>query len=390
MELEPADKHAAVTPLDESSLDVNTSYAQILHLIEGSPKVADFGCGSGYLARFLTQRGCTVYGVDNDADSASLAREFCADVLIADLESASPLKLFPTERFDVAIFAGVLERLRKPARLLAETTRILRPGGYVIASLRNAAHGAVRLATIKGQFSDDVLTLTQIETLFAEAGFFIETTTRTSAAIFEADHALVPRVERENFSDSVVAEIEQDAEAQTLEYIVRALPAASAAARNIEHQRRVESLEQRIRELEEQLTAAQAQVAANLDAPTAQHLEEVQRQLHVAIFGPEGVEALRAQVQQRSDELATLREEMTTLAAREESTARREAKVAKENLEAKDEAARLRKAIEQHEATIEERERTIATLRAELDVAATTIRQRSSEVSQLAVREQQL
>ncbi|MBV9972756.1 MAG: methyltransferase domain-containing protein, partial [Candidatus Eremiobacteraeota bacterium] len=385
MELEPVDGRAPITALDESSLDLNTSYAQILHLIEGSPKVVEFGCGAGSLARFLTQRRCTVIGVDLDAEAASVAREFCADVLIADLDETTPLKLFPTERFDVAILGGILERLRKPERLLAETSRVLRPGGYVIASLHNAGHGAIRLAMLKGQVREmkASFTLKGVEALFGDAGFFIETVARTTAPVFEADSPLVPRLERTNFNESIVAEVEGDPEAESVQFIVKALPASSAAARNIENQRRVESLEQRIAQLEEQLADSQAQLSAKLDAPTTQHLEEVQRQLHVAIFGPEGVEALQAQLQQRNDELTALREQMTTLAAREESTARREAKLAKENLDALDVSAELRK-------TLEEREATIATLRGELDVAATTIRQRSGELSKIADREKQI
>ena len=393
MEVEPIDNRRSIKPLDESSLDLNTSFARILHLIEGSPKVVDFGCGEGELARFLTQRGCTVFGVDIDADAAGLAREFCADVLIADLDSASPLKLFPTERFDVAIFAGILGHLRKPEQLLAGTSRILRSGGCVIASILNTGHGAIRLSLFKGEMKGgEPATLRgatrffnrdSIEALFQDAGFVIDEIGRTTAPVFGGDKLLLPALDRTQFSDSVVAEIEADPEAQTLEFIVKALPAASSAARNIENQRTVQSLTQRVSELEGQLVAAKAELAEKIDFPTREHLEEVQRQLHIALLGPEGVEALRAQLQQTSAELAQTREQMTALSAREESTARREAKLAKENLEALESIGRLQD-------TINEREATIATLQADLDASEAAIRQRIDQLASASEREQQL
>jgi len=387
MEEGPLKSYPPLAPMDESSLDVNTSYAQILHFVEGSPKVVDFGCGPGNLARFLAQRGCSVFGVEINPDSGGLAREYCADVLIADLETASPLKLFPTERFDVAIFADILERLRKPERLLAETLRILGPGGYVIASIPNIAHGAVRLAMLKGEFNYEGIgaldeahlrffTRKTMETLFERAGFFIEDIAHTTAPIFGSSGVMVPALERADFSDEITAKIAAEPDSDTLQFIVKAVPAASSEARQAENQRKNAALALQVRELEEKLKAAEAELSEKLDAPTREHFAEVQNQLHLALFGPDGLESLRAQLQQKSAELDALRDQVTAALAREESTSRREAKLAEENLQATESIASLKKGSDEREATIE-------TLRAELDVAATTIRQGSAELAKL-------
>jgi len=221
---------------DESALDPNSSYGRILELIPEQARIVDFGCGPGNLARFLTQRGCSVVGVEMNPDSAAIAREYCEDVIVSDLDAGSLLELFPSDRFDIAIFADILEHLRDPWRLLRETHQILRAGGCVIASIPNVAHGAVRLAMLKGKFDyqplgimDDThlrfFTRKTVDELFDACGFAIEETRRTYVPIFgESD--LVPSVTRGDFSPDVIDEIEADPEAETLQFVVRAVQAA--------------------------------------------------------------------------------------------------------------------------------------------------------------------
>ncbi|MBV9149563.1 MAG: methyltransferase domain-containing protein, partial [Candidatus Eremiobacteraeota bacterium] len=387
METESLKSYAPITAADESALDVNTSYAQILHFIEGSPKVVDFGCGPGNLARFLTQRGCTVVGVEINPESASLAREYCADVLIADLDDVLPLTLFPNERFDVAIFADILEHLRKPERLLAEVSRILRPGGYVIASIPNVAHGAIRLAMLKGDFDyqeigilDDThlrfFTRKTTEKLFEDAGFFVGDIRRTAAPIFEPSSELVPAVSRADFTDEVARKIEEDPEAQTVQFVVKAVPAGSPEARHDAGKKQVAALTARVQELEEQLGAAQAELAQKLDAPTLEHFARVQDDLHNALLGPDGAETLRAQLQQKSEELEEARRQMTALVAREESTNRREKKLADEN-------GRATALIRKLEADIESRKTTLATQNERMQALQEELTQRSSAFEDL-------
>jgi methionine biosynthesis protein MetW len=118
---------------------------------EGS-RVLDLGCSVGQLARHLVDRGCTVVGVELDEAAAEQARRYCAEVHPADLDLVELGELLGDDRFDVVVCADVIEHLRDPARLLREARPLLRPGGRLVATVPNIAHGSVRLALLTGRF----------------------------------------------------------------------------------------------------------------------------------------------------------------------------------------------------------------------------------------------
>lgn len=388
MEQESFKSYPPLAPMDESALDVNTSYAHILRFIEGAPKVVDFGCGPGNLARFLAQRGCSVVGVEINPEAAGLAREYCADVLVADLENTSPLKLFPTERFDVVIFADILEHLRKPERLLSESARILRPGGFVIASIPNIAHGAIRLAMLQGQFNYQEIgildethlrffTRETAEKLFEGAGFFIEDLTRTSGAIFGPAGTLVPSVNRDDFADETARKVEADVESQTIQFIIKAAPTSSPEARYETTRRKNVSLTARVNELEGKLRAALVERGDQLDESMREDFERVKNELHRVLFGPDGVESLRSTLEQKSDEVEKLRHQIVAL-EREQSTNHREKKLADET---KKKTGRLAAQLKRD---IEEQDVTIRGLQAKLQEASKNVEE--SAVAQRVLR----
>jgi len=45
-----------------------------------------------------------------------------------------------------------LEHLRNPWRVLEETQQLLKSEGYIVVSIPNIAHGAIRLALLQGRF----------------------------------------------------------------------------------------------------------------------------------------------------------------------------------------------------------------------------------------------
>lgn len=284
--------YAAMAPIDERMLEANSSYAQILALIDGPKRIVDFGCGPGNLARFLARRGCTIVGVDINPEHAVMAREYCEDVLVADLDSVSLSDLFPVQRFDVAVFADILEHLRDPGRLVAQITSVLQPGGYVIASIPNIAHGAVRLALLDGDFDyksigllDDThlrfFTRKTMEAFFEKAGLVVEQVTRTIAPIFEPSGTLVPAIDQSRIPEAVIQKLRNDPDTETLQFVVRAVPADSSAAST--GLRRVAWLERRVQDLEANLHSAKTELAKKLDVPSQNHLNSVLEQLHVAL-----------------------------------------------------------------------------------------------------------
>ncbi len=102
-------------------------------------KMLDTGCGCGYGSYHLARNGAdSVLGIDLSPEAIAYGREHfkherltfrTGDVLDTGLEEAS---------FDTITAFEVFEHLRDPGRFLAETRRLLKPGGVFILSTPNA------------------------------------------------------------------------------------------------------------------------------------------------------------------------------------------------------------------------------------------------------------
>ena len=98
-----------------------------------SPAVLDLGCGTGRsveIFRSLSPEASWV-GVDiEDSDEVRLRTRDDAEFHTFDGERLP----FEDGRFDVVYCAQVLEHVRRPAPLLAEAARVLKPGGQLAGS----------------------------------------------------------------------------------------------------------------------------------------------------------------------------------------------------------------------------------------------------------------
>jgi methionine biosynthesis protein MetW len=141
--------YARVSP-DEEQLAPNTTLAKMLSHIRPGQRVLDVGCGAGRLARHLTALGAEVVGVERHPEAAALARAHCARVVEKDLNE--PDLLAPDERFDVLVFADVLEHLVHPEALLRNVARNLAPDGFALVSLPNIAYYKIRWRLMRGHF----------------------------------------------------------------------------------------------------------------------------------------------------------------------------------------------------------------------------------------------
>ena len=100
-------------------------------------QVLDAGCGTGRMSRYLADRGCSVQGVDLSSGMVAMARRDHADLAFA----VGSLTSLP---FADASFAGVMlwySIIHTPpahvARIVAETARVLRPGGHVLVGFQS-------------------------------------------------------------------------------------------------------------------------------------------------------------------------------------------------------------------------------------------------------------
>ena len=129
-----------------------SSHTRVLRLVGSGMRVLDLGCATGSLAKLLTERGCSVVGVERDPQAARLAEQHCERVAVADLDADDLSDLLELGRFDVVVAADVLEHLTQPDRALRLASELLLPHGYLVTSIPNVAHGSVRLALLAGRF----------------------------------------------------------------------------------------------------------------------------------------------------------------------------------------------------------------------------------------------
>jgi 2-polyprenyl-3-methyl-5-hydroxy-6-metoxy-1,4-benzoquinol methylase len=246
----------------------NTSHVQMLQLVGGGKRVLDVGCATGYLARALVEQGCTVWGVEYDAQAAEQARSALADVLVGDLETLDLVGYFGVGRFDVVIFGDVLEHLRRPLDVLREARPLLVPGGCVVLSIPNIAHGSVRLALLRGEWRyrplgllDDThlrfFTRDTVEELLRAAGLVPVDVRRTTAGLFDTELGIRPG----DFPPELVQRVLDDPEATTYQFVVRAV---------------VEGADSAVRELHEREEAAWREVH-QLSGQIAELRGEVER-----------------------------------------------------------------------------------------------------------------
>jgi SAM-dependent methyltransferase len=129
-----------------------STHGRVLELVGQRQRVLDLGCATGALSRVLSERGCQVVGIDDDAEAAKLASEYCEQVIVGDVEELDLDVELGDRRFDVIVAADVLEHLRSPEATLTALRPFLAPGGYLVVSVPNVAHGSVRLALLNGSF----------------------------------------------------------------------------------------------------------------------------------------------------------------------------------------------------------------------------------------------
>lgn len=97
-------------------------------------KILDVGCGTAQLLKKLNHFGWETYGTDLSAHAIAAAKQNGVKHLFrGPLEAAK----FPAQFFDAVSLNHVLEHAPKPAELLAEVGRILKPGGELIIAVPN-------------------------------------------------------------------------------------------------------------------------------------------------------------------------------------------------------------------------------------------------------------
>ncbi len=113
----------------------------------------EVGCAAGGTGRLLRMSGLTrLIGIEIDARSAETARRYYDDLIVGDAEELD-LSHVPDQSLDCIVYADVLEHLRDPWNLLRRHLRLLRKGGFVVASIPNVRYyKAVRELVFRGKW----------------------------------------------------------------------------------------------------------------------------------------------------------------------------------------------------------------------------------------------
>ncbi len=131
--------------------NTHSSHTTILRLAGRGQgrRLLDVGTADGFLAQRFAEQGWQVTGIERDPALASLARRYCSEVVVADLNEGVPDL---DGVFDTIIFGDVLEHLIVPEEVFQSLVRRLANDGIIIVSVPNVAHLWVRLTLLLGQF----------------------------------------------------------------------------------------------------------------------------------------------------------------------------------------------------------------------------------------------
>ena len=251
----------------------DNSHTLMVELVGSSKRVLDVGCANGYLAEVLVGHGCKVSGVEYDPVAAEEARKHLETLVVGDLEQLDLVAELGEGRFDVIVFGDVLEHLRDPLPVLRQARALLAPGGYVVISIPNIAHGAVRLTLLQGRFDYRPLglldsthirffTRDNLKALLHEAGFAATDFLRTTAGIFETELGLTA----DEVPAELVERVLEDPDATTYQFVVRAVRDDADWA--VERMR--QEFEERLEDAERRI----AEVLADRDARLAAYHEQ--------------------------------------------------------------------------------------------------------------------
>lgn len=173
-------------------------------------RVLDLGCGSGRHVGPLAARGARVVALDLAPSSV----EGAAATVAADGRRLP----FRDGAFDLVIASEVLEHLREPAAIVAESRRVLRPQGRLVVSVPRFGPEAINWllsleyhSAVGGHVH--IFTRRRLARLLAEGGFFVRAAHHSHALHspfwwlrsllgIEAQHWLVAR-----FEGALVAEL---------------------------------------------------------------------------------------------------------------------------------------------------------------------------------------
>jgi 2-polyprenyl-6-hydroxyphenyl methylase/3-demethylubiquinone-9 3-methyltransferase len=98
-------------------------------------RLFDAGCGNGFLAHAMAERGYEVAGCDFSAQGIVHARDLLPDARFERMSVYDDMAaVFGGGGWDIVLSSEVIEHLYEPAKLVQNVLPLLRPGGLFLVS----------------------------------------------------------------------------------------------------------------------------------------------------------------------------------------------------------------------------------------------------------------
>jgi 2-polyprenyl-3-methyl-5-hydroxy-6-metoxy-1,4-benzoquinol methylase len=308
----------------DTEIDVNAdgAHAKVVAMVEAvraGDRVLELGCSTGYMSRVFRDRGCRVVGVEIDPAAAARAGAACERVILGDLDRIDLAAEVGDDRFDVVVAADVLEHLKDPVSVLRAAARLLKPDGWLVASIPNIAHGSVRLGLLGGQFPNDnelglldrthlrFFTRETAERLLEDGGFAVARLVRQEKPILPDEVSF----DASRLPPGLMEQLAADPDALTYQFVFAAFPLP---------RERMELLQQRQREAVEAADRASRDARELAGRLTAAEEAARQASAALALAGERGRE-LGARVAELTGQLEAARAQAEAIRAQGDAAA---------------------------------------------------------------------
>jgi 2-polyprenyl-3-methyl-5-hydroxy-6-metoxy-1,4-benzoquinol methylase len=209
----------------------NDAHGIALQLVGTGKRVLELGAANGHVTKELIARGNSVVAVEIDEDLRAELAAITHTVIIADLDHLDLIDKVNAEQFDVVLAGDVLEHTIHTRLILEEIRQLLKPGGYLVISVPNIAHGDVRLALLNGEFRyRDVGILDRTHRTFFTRNSLVEFLTVNGFTDLEIFGSTTPigtteiRPDLSGFSNEIIDLVLRDPLSSVYQYIVKASP----------------------------------------------------------------------------------------------------------------------------------------------------------------------
>jgi 2-polyprenyl-3-methyl-5-hydroxy-6-metoxy-1,4-benzoquinol methylase len=132
----------------------DTAAANVLRFVGKHKKVLEIGAGPGSILQVLQDiNQCNITAIEVYPDYIAKLKEFCPNVISADLNDPQWNKIFAEDqKFDVVVAADVLEHLYDPLKCLKNMATLLNDNGSIVISLPHIGHAVIAGCLWDGDF----------------------------------------------------------------------------------------------------------------------------------------------------------------------------------------------------------------------------------------------